>query len=84
MILTPKQTQDKQSMWRGSARPNLFVVTSEDAVRNSVDSSFSCDVRIQQSDRTPLVFCISQDLHEVGTAAKTLFVIHYGQESKRK
>jgi len=44
----------------------LFDVTSEAAVRSGmVDSSFSCDVHVQQSDLVPLVFHISHDLHEV-------------------
>ena len=61
-----KQTHDMHSVWRGIARPNSFEVTSEAAVRHGVDSSFSFDVHIQQSDLESLVFHISQDLHEVG------------------
>lgn len=65
MLSTLEQIQDKLSIWRGFARANSFDVTSEAAVRDGVDSSFSCDVRVQQSHHTPLVFRISHDLHEV-------------------
>jgi len=82
MILTLKQTLDKHGVWRGVALPNLFDVTSTAAVRDGVDSIFACDVRVQQSDRTPLVFRISQDLHEVANCSEIIFVIHYGQECK--
>jgi len=64
MMLLVKQTHDNCSVWRGIARPNAFDVTSEAAVRTGVDSSFSCDVHIQQPERTELKFKISQDLHD--------------------
>ena len=82
MILMSKQTQDKHGLWRGCARPNSFEVTSKDAILNGVDSSFSCGVRIQQADKAPLVFRISQDLHEVGNLViyqKFYFIVHCSQ-----
>jgi len=63
VVVVVTQTHDNCSVWRGIARTNAFGVTSRAAVITGVDSSFSCDVHIQQSDFKALVFKIWQDLH---------------------